>query len=133
MKRITQLIAGMLLGTVLTALAFATASRVMIAQQDPVKLSPQYYKVLLENDQVRVLEYRLQPGEKEVMHSHPAGVVYGFNESKVRSTFPDGKASESSGKPGDVFWRNPITHALENTGNTEVRSLAVEIKSPCKQ
>jgi hypothetical protein len=24
--------------------------------QDPVKTSPQYYKVLLENDQVRVLE-----------------------------------------------------------------------------
>jgi hypothetical protein len=32
--------------------------------QDPVKTSPQYYKVLLENDQVRVLEYRLKPGEK---------------------------------------------------------------------
>src|SRR5438876_6125937 len=32
--------------------------------QDPVKTSPQYYKVLLENDQVRVLEYRLKAGEK---------------------------------------------------------------------
>jgi len=44
--------------------------------QDPMTTSPQYYKVLLENDQVRVLEYRLKPGEKEPMHSHPAGVVY---------------------------------------------------------
>jgi hypothetical protein len=33
--------------------------------QDPVKASPQYYKVLLENDQVRVLEYRLKAGDKE--------------------------------------------------------------------
>jgi hypothetical protein len=32
--------------------------------QDPVKTSPQYYKVLLENDQVRVLEYRLKGGGK---------------------------------------------------------------------
>ena len=32
--------------------------------QDPVKTSPQYYKVLLENDQVRVLEYRLKAWEK---------------------------------------------------------------------
>ncbi|PYK77904.1 MAG: hypothetical protein DME40_09360 [Verrucomicrobia bacterium] len=32
--------------------------------QDPVKTSPQYYKVLLENDQVRVLEYRLKAGER---------------------------------------------------------------------
>jgi hypothetical protein len=35
-----------------------------VSAQDPVKTSPQYYKVLLENDQVRVLEYRLKPGEK---------------------------------------------------------------------
>src|SRR5205823_3668201 len=42
--------------------------------QDPVKTSPQYYKVLLENDQVRVLEYRLKAGEKEPIHSHSAGV-----------------------------------------------------------
>jgi hypothetical protein len=32
--------------------------------QDPVKRSPQYYKILLENDQVRVLEHQLKPGEK---------------------------------------------------------------------
>jgi hypothetical protein len=35
--------------------------------QDPVKLSPQYYNVLLDNGHVRVLEYRLKPGEKEPM------------------------------------------------------------------
>jgi hypothetical protein len=33
--------------------------------QDPVKLSPKMYKVLLENDQVRVLEFRAKPGESE--------------------------------------------------------------------
>src|SRR6267142_2906021 len=55
----------------LLAVLWATAHA-----QDPVKTSPQYYKVLLENDQVRVLEYRLKAGEKEAMHSHPAGVVY---------------------------------------------------------
>ena len=41
--------------------------------------------------------------------------------------------TESSGKPGDGFWRDPVTHALENIGETEVHSLAVEVKSPCKQ
>ena len=131
MKRVIHLIAGMAIGALMTTLAFAISSHVATAQ-DPVKQTPQYYKVLLENDQVRVLEYRLKPGEKETMHSHSAGVVYGFNGSKVRSTLPDGKVTESSGKPGDVFWRSPITHALENIGDTEVHSLAVEIKNPCK-
>jgi len=70
MKRVAHLIAGMLLGALAT-LAFAVSSGAMSAQ-DPVKLSPQYYKVLLENDQVRVLEYRLKSGEKEPTHSHPS-------------------------------------------------------------
>lgn len=132
MKLMVHLIIGMLLGAVLATFAFAVASRAT-ALQDPVKSSPQYYKVLLDNDQVRVLEYRLKQGEKEITHSHSAGVVYVFNDSKIRSTLPDGKMTESSGKTGDVYWRNPITHALENIGSTEVHSLAVELKNPCKQ
>jgi hypothetical protein len=40
--------------------------------QDPVKTSPQLYKVLLENDEVCVLEFRLKPGEKKV-YAFPSG------------------------------------------------------------
>jgi hypothetical protein len=134
MRPATYLISGVFLGILITTIAFTNLSRVVSSQdRDPVKLSPQYYKVLLDNDQVRVLEYRLKPGEKEVMHSHAAGVVYGFNEAKTKATLPDGKVTDSTGKAGDVFWRNPITHALENIGNTDVHALAVELKKPCKQ
>jgi hypothetical protein len=55
MKRVAHLMVGMLLGALLATFAFAVSSGVM-SQQDAVKLSPQYYKVLLENDQVRVVE-----------------------------------------------------------------------------
>jgi hypothetical protein len=34
---------------------------------DPVKLSPYYYNVLLDNERIRVLEYQLKPEEKEPM------------------------------------------------------------------
>jgi quercetin dioxygenase-like cupin family protein len=130
-KRAAHLIAGTLLGAVFATLAFAVLSGAT-SSQDPVKLSPQYYKVLLENDQVRVLEYRLKPGEKEPTHSHPAGVVYFFGDSILRSTSADGQAAEISGKAGDINWRNPLTHALENIGKTEAHALAVEMKHPCK-
>jgi beta-alanine degradation protein BauB len=134
MKKAAYLITGICLGVVITTIAFSVSTGVVFSQdRDPVKLSPQYYKVLLDNDQVRVLEYRLKPGEKEVMHSHPAGIIYGFNDSKTKTTLLDGKVTESTGKAGDVFWRSPITHALENIGYTEVHSLAVELKNPCKQ
>ena len=129
MNRLWYLIAGLFVGSIVTTGGAAVASRVPIAQ-DSVQQSPEFYRVLLDNDEVRVLEYRLKPGEKEPLHAHPDGVVYGFNDSKIRVTSADGKVTESAGKAGDVFWRKSVTHALENVGETDVHSLAVEIKRP---
>ena len=98
--------------------------------QDPVKLSPQYYKVLIDNDEVRVLEFRFKPGEKEPMHSHPRGFVYSLADSKIRTSFPDGKREESAMKTGEVRWRDAVTHAAENIGDTEAHAVAVELKKP---
>ena len=98
--------------------------------QDPVKTSPQYYKVLLENDQVLVLEYRLKAGEKEAMHSHPAGVVYVLSGAKLKFSFPDGRTEERSAATGETIWRDPTTHAVENVGDTEARAIAIDVKTP---
>ena len=54
---------GLFLGAALTTITFVVSSEVA-TNLDPVKISPQYYKVLLENDQVRVVEYHLKPGQK---------------------------------------------------------------------
>jgi quercetin dioxygenase-like cupin family protein len=101
--------------------------------QDPVKTSPQYYKVLLENDQVRVLEYRLNAGEKEPMHSHPAGVVYVLSGAKLNFSYPDGRTEERAAATGETIWRDPTTHAVENVGDTEAHAIAVDLKTPNKQ
>src|SRR5207253_6753229 len=69
--------------------------------QDPVKTSPQYYKVLLENDQVRVLEYRLKAGEKEPMHSHPTGVVYVLSGTKLKFSHSGGRTEERAAAAGE--------------------------------
>jgi beta-alanine degradation protein BauB len=133
MKRTAYLITGAFLGSVITAIALTVPFGVAHSQdRDPVKVSPDYYKVLLDNEQVRVLEYRLKPGQKEAMHSHSAGIVYGFTAAKTKSISADGKVTEGTGKAGDVFWRNPTTHMLENIGKTDVQAPAVELKSPCK-
>lgn len=96
--------------------------------QDPVKTSPQLYKVLLENDQVRVLEFRLKPGEKEPMHSHPAGVIYVLNGATLRFSYPDGRTEERTAATGDTIWREPVTHAVENIGKTEVHVIVIDLK-----
>ena len=126
MKQWICLAAGGVLGSVLTVGATAVSSSTS-SVQDPVKLSPQYYKVLLENDEVRVLEFRAKPGEKEPMHSHPSAVVYNFGDAKARST-QDGKTQDVVANAGTAFWRPPITHAFENIGETDVHALVVELK-----
>ena len=131
MKRGIHLVAGIGIGALLATGAFALSSRETTVQ-DPVKQSPQYYKVLLENDQVRVLEYRLKPGQKEPMHTHSEGVLYIFGDAKMRTTYPDGRTEENAGRAGEAHWRNPVTHALENIGSTEAHALAVDLKNPCK-
>ena len=97
--------------------------------QDPVKASPQYYKVLLESDQVRVLEYHLKAGEKEPMHSHPAGVVYVLSGAKLRFTYPDGRTEEKAAATGETIWRESTTHAVENIGDTEAHAIAIDLKT----
>ena len=97
--------------------------------EDPVDISPQYYTVRFENDQVRVLEYRLRPGEIEAMHSHPAGVVHYLSDATFLTTLPDGTVSEGSVKKGDVQWREFTRHAAKNIGTTVALAFAVELKN----
>ena len=99
-----------------------------VAAQDPVKVSPQYYKVLLDNDEMRLLEIRLQPGDKEPMHSHPPGVVYALSDARVKHTSAEGKSEETVLKKGEARWRDATSHTVENTGSTEVHALVVELK-----
>ena len=123
MRRIQRATIAVLIGAM-----GVVSSGAQSASQDPVKLSPQYYTVLAENDRVRVLEYRLKPGEKEVMHSHPSYVVYFFGDAKLRAMSPDGKTSDTSVTQGEVLLRDPLSHAVENIGTTELHALLIERK-----
>ena len=105
------------------------------AAQDPVKVMPRAFRVALENERVRVLEFIGRPGMGicgEGMHSHPArlNIVLGGWEGVVSTPNSPEKAQQR--KNGDVFWREAETHKVENTGKTTSRVLIVEIKTPGK-
>ena len=97
---------------------------------DPVKISPQYYTVRLENDRVRVLEWRLKPGQKDKMHSHPDGIVIELADATLKSTLPDGTSTTRALVNGEVTWRGAMSHSIENIGATEAHALAIELKTP---
>ena len=123
MKHCTRLRIRMLFTTFVLGVASQTAMA-----QDVVQVAPQQYKVLLDNERVRVLEYQSKPGEKAEMHAHPASVFYPLSPGKFRFTSPDGKTAEVEVKAGQVLWLDPVTHITENAGTTNAHGVVIELK-----
>ena len=100
----------------------------MTHHDDAVKVAPDSYKVLLENDQVRVLDVRIKQGSKSEMHSHPRSVAICLNDQRLRFTFPNGKNENADLKRGQAVWLDGLSHAVENIGTEDVSSVVVELK-----
>src|SRR5436305_875935 len=81
-----------------------------------------------EKHRVRVLEATLPPGVKEQVHSHPAYMIYVLEGGRYRNYASDGKTTEGELKTGDVLYREPLTHAAENIGDTTMHMILVELK-----
>jgi hypothetical protein len=96
--------------------------------QNPAKTDPDKYRVILENDRVRVLDYRDKPGDKTTVHHHPPFVLYALSPFKRRWSFPNGESMIREFKTGDVFWSEATTHIGENIGSTETHAIIVEMK-----
>jgi quercetin dioxygenase-like cupin family protein len=117
----------------LTCLLCLATSAVLAQDILTVAGGPETHKVLFENDRVRVLDGRLQPGQKVAMHSHPANVVYFLTDAKFKFAFPDGKTAEREFKAGQTGWSDGVTHAGENAGTNEIHLLQVELKGETKK
>lgn len=96
--------------------------------QDPVHTDGDKYRVKVENERVRVLEYKDRPGEKTHEHRHPAFVLVALSAFRRKLTLPDGKAMVREFKAGDVFWSDAQTHIGENIGDTDTHVIMIEMK-----
>jgi beta-alanine degradation protein BauB len=123
MNRVGDFGLGLAAGLVVAAAAVAASS----ATLDPVELSPQMYKVRLENEHVRVLEFHSNPGDKEPLHSHRHGVLIALADSTVKTTLADGTSSARPVHAGEITWRDALSHSLENVGATEAHYYSIEL------
>ena len=99
--------------------------------QDAAKVNPRSYRVLLENDKLRVLEYRSRPGFGvcgQGKHSHPAHLTVALTDAKVKVITEDGKLITVEPKAGAVFWSPAETHTTENISGRPMRAYLIEIK-----
>lgn len=111
----------------------ATLRSGIASAQDPVRQQPGAFKVVLENEHVRVLEFNSRPGMAVCgigMHSHPPHLSVVLTAGRVRIRTPDGKTvTTDATPPGLVFWSGAETHEVENISGRDMRSLIVELKS----
>lgn len=96
--------------------------------QDPVVTDSDKYKVVFENEHVRVLDYQDKPGEKTNKHRHPAFVLYALSPFKRHIHLESGKVIVREFKTGDIIWSEEQIHIGENVGETDSHALIVELK-----
>ena len=88
-------------------------------------------KLLYENDQVKVWEFALEPGEAIPMHTHTMDYLFHVYEgSTLEVSFPDNQPMASVElKAGDVrFIPKGGRHTARNTGAKKYVEVLVELK-----
>jgi len=95
---------------------------------DPVKLDLKHYKVVIDNDEVRVLRAKYGPHEKSVMHEHPASVAVYMSDGQTKFTLPDGTSQDLNAKAHDAAWADAGKHLPENVGDKTFEVMVIELK-----
>ena len=96
---------------------------------DPVSSNPEHYRVLFDNERVRVLEYRDEPGDETTPHRHPDSVMVTLGGFRRRISVDD-RVFDAVLEAGEARWLPAQSHSGENTGDTPTRAIFVELKAP---
>jgi hypothetical protein len=103
---------------------------------DALIAAPDHHRLLLENEQVRVLETRIPPGDTVPLHTHcwPA-IFHVIRSSDFIRRDGDGKVlvdtrAHPSPEPApQVVWSEALPpHTLENVGAGEIHLISIELK-----
>jgi beta-alanine degradation protein BauB len=89
-------------------------------------VAPHVYKVVFENEHMRVLEVKMEPGGHTDMHSHPDNLIYTIAGGKVEFTAPSGEVTELEVPSGSSIWMEATDHETDNVGDTAIHALLIE-------
>lgn len=95
---------------------------------DAATAAPNVYRVLFENERVRLLEARVKPGDSSAMHAHPNYLIYTLQDGRVTFTAASGETIDVELKAGEAMWREAEEHAAKNPGSSDVVALLFELK-----
>jgi quercetin dioxygenase-like cupin family protein len=124
MKGIAKGMCGLLLAGSVAGFAISVA-----VAQDPTVVDAKHYKVMFENDQVRILKITYGPKEKSVMHEHPNAVAVFLTDGQMKFQLPDGKVVDATLKTGESMFTPAGKHLPENVGDKPFEVVLVELKT----
>jgi len=110
----------------------------MLDPLDAVVAAPEHHKLLLENDDFRVLETLILPGDETKVHTHKwGGYLYILSWSDFIRYDGDGNIVLESRDipvppaPGTAILAPPLApHSLRNVGQSNIHVILTEIKNP---
>ena len=97
-------------------------------RRDPVETDPDLYRLLWENEDVRVLEYWDDPGQETTVHDHPNSVLIALSDFHRRLSI-DGHGRDVELGYGTAQWLPAQSHSGKNTGTTRTHTILVELKN----
>ena len=103
---------------------------------DALVAAPGFHRLVLENDDVRVLDTRIGPGETVPVHTHRWPAVlhvvstgHFVRRDEAGTVFLDTRTGGAPPAAGATLWSEAIPpHTLENVSDSEIRILNVELK-----
>jgi len=120
----------------LTAGAFLAATSLAAAQADPERpvTPPDSYRVVMENDRMRMIEVHIKPHSKVLVDS-PANrdrFLYMLSDGALILAPPGKTPYEFALHAGETAVFPAVSPVVENDTNVAVRALMVEIKQPMR-
>ena len=109
-------------------------ARMPLDPLDAILAAPEFHRLLLENEHIRMLETRIEPGQTVPLHTHrwPAACYFLGRGDIVRRDGQGRVEFDSRTAPpatGPAAWLPPLgPHTLENVGKTVVHVVSVEVK-----
>jgi quercetin dioxygenase-like cupin family protein len=100
-----------------------------MGHDDPTVTDPGLYQVIFENERVRVLQYRDQPGDRTHLHRHPDSVMVTLSAFRRRVTAGE-RSVEVELRAGEARWLDAQQHSGENIGDSAAHSIFIELKEP---
>lgn len=95
---------------------------------DPVAVSPDVYKVILDGPRMRILEATWQPGQKDKPHGHPPLIAYAITEVFGLAYDVEDYVSIRI-RQGRAFHQAAVaSHYFENRSTNVAKMVIVELK-----